>query len=95
MVPLKSLVTVERTIGAQSIQRYNNYRAVKINGTPAAGQGSGTAMQAMQEISEKVLPEGYQYEWTGMALQEQEAGNTIILLFGMAFVFAYLVLVAL
>lgn len=95
MVPLKSLVTVERTIGAQSIQRYNNYRAVKINGTPAAGQGSGTAMQAMQEISEKVLPEGYQYEWTGMALQEQEAGNTIILLFGMAFLFAYLFLVAL
>lgn len=95
MVPLRSLVTVERTIGAQSIQRYNNYRSIKINGAPAAGQGSGTAMQAMEEISARVLPAGYQYEWTGMALQEQEAGNTIILLFGMAFLFAYLFLVAL
>ena len=95
MVPLKSLVTVERTIGAQFIQRYNNYRAIKINGSPAAGMGSGTAMQAMEEISAKVLPAGYQYEWTGMALQEQAAGNTIILLFGMAFLFAYLFLVAL
>ena len=95
MVPLKSLVTVERTIGAQFIQRYNNYRAIKINGSPAAGMGSGTAMQAMEEISAKVLPAGYQYEWTGMALQEQAAGNTIILLFGMAFLFAYLFVVAL
>lgn len=95
MVPLRSLVTVERTIGAQSIQRYNNYRSVKITGSPAAGEGSGTAMTAMEEISAKVLPEGYQYQWTGMALQEQAAGNTIILLFGMAFLFAYLFLVAL
>ncbi len=95
MVPLRSLVTVERTIGAQSIQRYNNYRAIKITGAPAEGQGSGTAMDAMAELSDKLLPTGYQYQWTGMALQEQEAGNTIILLFGMAFLFAYLFLVAL
>ena len=95
MVPLRSLVTVERTIGAQFIQRYNNYRAIKITGSPAAGMGSGTAMQAMEEISARVLPQGYKYEWTGMALQEQAAGNTIVLLFAMAFLFAYLFLVAL
>ena len=95
MVPLKSLVTVKRTIGAQFIQRYNNYRSVRIIGSPSAGQGTGTAMQAMEEISNKVLPSGYQYEWTGMALQEQAAGQMTVLLFGMAFLFAYLFLVAL
>ncbi|MDR2902518.1 MAG: efflux RND transporter permease subunit, partial [Lactobacillales bacterium] len=94
MVPLRSLVTVERTIGAQSIQRYNNYRSVKINGAPAAGLGSGSAIQAMDDIS-KALPNGYQYQWTGMALQEQEAGSQIIMIFAMAFLFAYLFLVAL
>ncbi|MDY6407209.1 MAG: efflux RND transporter permease subunit [Pseudomonadota bacterium] len=95
MVPLKSLVTVERTIGAQFIQRYNNYRSIKITGAPALGQGTGTAIQAMTEISDKVLPNGYKYEWTGMALQEQAAGQMTVLLFGMAFLFAYLFLVAL
>ncbi len=94
MVPLRSLVTIERTIGAQSIQRYNNYRSVKITGAPATGLGTGSAMQAMDELSQK-LPEGYQYEWTGMALQEQEAGAQIIAIFAMAFLFAYLFLVAL
>jgi len=95
MVPLKSLVTVERTIGAQFIQRYNNYRAIKINGSPAPGQGTGTAMKAMEEISARVLPQGYKYEWTGMALQEQAVGNLTFLLFGLAFLFAYLFLVGL
>ncbi len=95
MVPLRSLVTVERTVGAQTIQRYNNYRAIKIMATPAPGEGSGSAIEAMQDISRKILPSGYQYEWTGMALQELEAGSQIILLFAMAFLFAYLFLVAL
>lgn len=95
MVPLRSLITVKRTIGAQSIQRYNNYRSVKITAAPAAGLSSGSAMQAMEEISAKVLPAGYQYQWTGMSLQEQEAGSQTAIIFVLAFLFAYLFLVAL
>ncbi|MDD3669219.1 MAG: efflux RND transporter permease subunit [Alphaproteobacteria bacterium] len=95
MVPLRSLVAVERTIGASSIQRYNNYRSVKITGSPAPGYGLGSAIDAMGEASRKVLPAGYQYQWTGTALQEREAGGQIILIFAMAFVFGYLFLVAL
>lgn len=94
MVPLRSLVTVHRTIGAQNIQRYNNYRAIKIMGSPAAGLGSGAAMQAMEKLS-ATLPSGYQYQWTGTSLQEQEAGSQTLLVFSMAFLFAYLFLVAL
>lgn len=94
MVPLRSLVTVHRTIGAQTIQRYNNYRSLKITGAPANGLGTGAAISAMAEIS-KTLPAGYQYQWTGTALQEQDAGNQTILIFTMAFLFAYLFLVAL
>lgn len=95
MVPLRSLVTVKRTVGAQSIQRYNNYRSVKITAAPAAGLSSGSAMQAMEELSDQILPTGYQYQWTGMSLQEQEAGAQIALIFILAFLFAYLFLVGL
>ena len=94
MVPLRSLVTVKRTVGAQSIQRYNNYRAIKIQGSPAPGMGSGTAMQAMEDLS-KDLPTGYQYAWTGMSYQEQVASGQTLMIFAMAFVFAYLFLVGL
>lgn len=95
MVPLRSLISVKRTIGAQSIQRYNNYRSIKITATPAAGLSSGSAMQAMDDISKQVLPTGYQFQWTGMSLQEQEAGAQTALIFALAFLFAYLFLVAL
>ena len=94
MVPLRSLVTVKRTVGAQSIQRYNNYRAIKIQGSPAPGMGSGTAMQAMEDLS-KDLPTGYQYAWTGMSYQEQVASGQTLMIFAMAFLFAYLFLVGL
>ena len=94
MVPLRSLVTVKRTVGAQSIQRYNNYRAIKIQGSPAPGMGSGTAMQAMEDLS-KGLPTGYQYAWTGMSYQEQVASGQTFMIFAMAFLFAYLFLVGL
>lgn len=95
MVPLRSLISVKRTVGAQSIQRYNNYRSIKITAAPAAGLSSGSAIQAMEEISAKVLPAGYQYQWTGMSLQEQEAGSQTAIIFVLAFLFAYLFLVAL
>jgi len=49
--------------------RYNNYRSVTINGSPAAGASSGAAVQAMQEVSEKTLPQSYSYEWTGSLIR--------------------------
>ena len=58
-------------IGPQVITRYNNYRSVTINGSPAPGVSSGTALAAMAEISNATLPAGYSFEWTGTAYQEQ------------------------
>ena len=94
MVPLRSLVTVKKTVGAQNIQRYNNYRAIKIQGSPTPGYGSGTALQVMEKVSDS-LPKGYQYAWTGMSYQEQIAGDQTLLIFALACIFAYLFLVAL
>ena len=59
--------------GPQVITRYNNYRSVTINGGPAAGVSSGTAIAAMEEVSRSTLPAGYAFEWTGTAYQEHEA----------------------
>ena len=95
MIPLRSLVTVEESLGPLFITRYNNYRAVAINGNAAPGVSSGEALAAMAEVSNATLPSGYGYEWTGTALQElQAAGETPIVL-GLAVLFAYLFLVAL
>ncbi len=93
MVPLPAVATVDYVLGPQSVIRYNNYRSVTINGGPAPGVASGTALAAMEEISGDGLPQGYGYEWTGTALQEIEAAGqtTAILVFSLLFAYLFLV----
>ncbi len=95
MVPLRSLVKIKETIGASSIQRYNNYRSVKIQGSPSAGHSSGEAIKEMERISKEVLPQGYKFEWTGTTVQEIESAGQTAIVFFMAFLFGYLFLVGL
>lgn len=85
-----------RPIGSASIiTRFNDYPAIKIMGAPAAGQSSGDALKALQEVATDTLGEGYTYEWADMSREEVEAGNKTIYVFGLAILFVFLVLAAL
>lgn len=95
MVPMASLATNRIVLGPQIITRYNNYRAISVQGSPAAGVSSGTALQLMTDISDKTLPSGYGFEWTGTAYQEHEAGSKTGTILALALLFAFLFLVAL
>jgi hydrophobe/amphiphile efflux-1 (HAE1) family protein len=95
MVPMRSIASVKIVTGPQVITRYNNYRSVTVNGSPAAGISSGTALAAMTEISNATLPAGYSFEWTGTAYQEQQASGQTGIILGIAVLFAYLFLVGL
>lgn len=93
MVPLRSIAEVTTVLGPQVITRYNNYRSVTVNGSPAAGASSGAALAAMQES--KTLPQSYAYEWTGSAYQEQQASGQTGVILALALLFAFLFLVGL
>lgn len=95
MIPMSAIARASLEVGPKSIVRYNNYRAVSINGSPGAGVGDGAALVAMEEVAKSTLPAGFGYEWTGQALeQKQSAGQTPIVI-TFAIVFAFLFLVAL
>ena len=95
MVPLRSIAGLKVVTGPQVITRYNNYRSITVNGGPAPGVSSGTALAAVTEISGKTLPAGYTFEWTGTAYQEQQASGQTGIILALAVLFAYLFLVAL
>ncbi|HYM31172.1 MAG TPA: multidrug efflux RND transporter permease subunit [Candidatus Cybelea sp.] len=95
MVPMRSIAALRIVVGPQVIARYNNYRSITINGSPAPGGSSGAALAAMQDVSAKTLPPGYGFEWTGTAYQEHEAGGQTAPILSMAVVFAFLFLVGL
>lgn len=94
MVPLSALVKVNRIRGVQTVKHYNLYRTIEINGQPAPGYSSGQAISAMGDLSKKILPDGFGYEWTGTAYQEIKAAGLAPLVFGLALVFVYLFLAA-
>ena len=95
MVPIRSLASVRLVLGPSALIRYNLYRSVTINGSPAPGFSTGDALAAMERLSATTLPAGYGFEWTGTALQEKEAAGQTTVVLGLAILFAYLFLVAL
>ena len=94
MIPLRSLVAVKPILGPLSIARYNQFQSAAITGSNSAGFSSGQAIQALEAVAARALPDGYRIEWTGTSRQELEAGGFVTVLFGLALVFAYLFLVA-
>ena len=94
MIPINALITIKEMIGPQNLTHYNMYRSIQINGAAAPGYSSGDAMQAMDEISKKVLPSAYGYEWSGMSYQETLAGNSQIYVIIFVLLVVFLVLSA-
>ena len=95
IVPLRSIASANVVVGPQVITRYNNYRAIPIQGSPSPGTSSGTALAAMADVSKQTLPSGYDYEWTGTAYQEVSASGQTGGILALAILFAFLFLVGL
>lgn len=94
MIPLSNLVKITPEVGAQTINHYNLFRAIEINGSAAPGASSGQAIKAMEQVATKVLPTGFGYEWSGTSLEEIESGGQAPIIFGLGLVFVFLVLAA-
>ena len=98
MVPFSAFATGEWTYGSPRLERYNGVSSVNIQGTPAPGVSSGDAMLAMEEIIGK-LPsmglQGFDYEWTGLSLEERDSGNQTGPLLVLSMLIVFLCLAAL
>jgi HAE1 family hydrophobic/amphiphilic exporter-1 len=94
MVPLDSVMTLKNTSGPWRVVRYNLYSSVEVQGDTAAGYSSGQSLATMKELAAKILPQGIATEWTELAFQQEQAGNTGLFVFGLSVVFVFLLLAA-
>ncbi len=94
MVPLKTLVTLRLTTGAEVVDRFNLFNSSNLTVMPAWGYSSGQAMKAIEEVSKQVLPPGYTYDYKGMSREESKSGAQSILIFVLCFIFVYFLLSA-
>jgi HAE1 family hydrophobic/amphiphilic exporter-1 len=93
MVPLDNLISISQTTTPQVISHYNLFRSAEIDGSAAPGYSSGQAIAAMEDIAKK-LPQGFSHSWTGLSLEELQAGGTSLILFGLGTLVVYLTLSA-
>ncbi|CAL4869185.1 Multidrug efflux pump subunit AcrB (plasmid) [Asticcacaulis sp. MM231] len=94
MVPFSTFGASRWTFGAPQLQRYNGAGSMEIQGTAAAGQSNGKAMDKMEELA-KQLPAGVGFEWTGISLQEKESGAQAPALYALSILVVFLLLAAL
>lgn len=94
MVPFSSFTKVEEELGQDQINRYNMYQTAAITCNVAPGFSSGEGIQQMEELISEQLGGEFGYEWTSVAFQETQAGNTTTIVFLMALLVAFLVLAA-
>lgn len=94
MVPMSSVMTLKNDAGPYRVVRYNLYPAAELQGDTKPGYSTGQTLTNMEQLAAKTLPEGMDFEWTELAFEQKQAGNTGMIAFGLAVVFVFLLLAA-
>src|ERR1700761_419560 len=94
MVSLDNLVTITQQSGPQVISHYNLFRSAEIDGSAAPGYSTGEGLANMVALAKKNMIQGMMYSWTGLSLEEIEAGGKAVLIFGLGILVVYLTLSA-
>ncbi|MFU0506358.1 efflux RND transporter permease subunit [Pseudaminobacter sp. NGMCC 1.201702] len=94
MIPLSALLTIRLSSGPDRVMHYNGFPSADISGSPAPGYSFGQATAAMERIASETLPSGMAFEWTDLAYQEKQAGNTAMYVFPLSVLLAFLILAA-
>lgn len=94
MIPLTALGNASYTTGPGSIKRFNMFTTAVIRGSAAQGYSSGQAMEKIEEIAQRHLPDNIGLEWSGLSYQEKKAGGQTGLVLTLVFLFVFLFLAA-
>ncbi len=94
MVPIGAVAVARDIAGPSRVPHYNGYPAAALLGSAAPGYSTGQALDKMEALAAKILPNGIGYEWTEIAYQEKQTGNTAVIAFVLAVLFVFLLLSA-
>ena len=96
-VPLAALTSAKSISGPEFTLRYNLYRSAQINGSAAPGYSSAQATKALEEVFAETMPREMGFDYVGISFQEKKAqeGVSPSAIFGLSFLFVFLILAAL
>ncbi|HCN11339.1 MAG TPA: hydrophobe/amphiphile efflux-1 family RND transporter, partial [Chryseobacterium sp.] len=94
MTPISQFITMEKTFGPKSVERYNLFTSISISGSNNPGFSTGDAIKAVQEVAADKLPADYVVEFTGLSKEELSSGSQTAIIFVLSLVFVYFILAA-
>jgi HAE1 family hydrophobic/amphiphilic exporter-1/multidrug efflux pump len=94
MIPLTSIMNIERTTGPELVERLNIFPAARVIANPAPGASSGQIIQLIENQAKATLGTDFDVAFTGPAFQEKLTGGTTFTVFIYGLVFVFLILAA-
>ena len=95
LVPLSSIITIKTTTVPEALNRFNQQNSATISATMKPGVTLGQALSYLENLSKKIFPHGYTYNFSGQSRQFVQEGSSMLITFIFALVIIYLVLAAL
>ena len=95
VIPLSAIATFRTEVVPESLNHFQQQNAATINAIPRQGVTSGEALKSLQEIANKVMPEGYRLDYGGATRQEVQESSTLVQTFFFALIIIFLTLAAL
>jgi len=94
LVPLASVTTATETVAPSAVYRFDRSVSATISGGLAPGYTLGDGLDALDEVADETLPEGFQTSLAGEARDFRDSASSLLFTFGLAVLLAYLVLAA-
>lgn len=94
MIPVSTLVTLNKVYGPEVVNRYNLFNSITVNILPEEGFSNSQAMAAAEKIMSGQLSADYGYEWSGLSREEKKSGGQMVFIFGLCVLFTYFLLAA-
>lgn len=97
MAPITTFISINDVVGPQTLNRFNMFSAMSLTIIPDLrnGKSTGDVINAIEEISKTTLPQGFSYEYAGMAREQVQSSSQTGLIFALCLIFVYLLLAAL
>ncbi len=95
MLPLGTLISYVPIETAPLISHFNIFRSAEVDGASGDGYSSTQTLDELKKIADKTLPQGYEYEYSGLSYEEIKAGSTTVYIFIFSLTFVFLFLAAL
>lgn len=94
LVPLSTFVSTSIRSTPNKLSQFQQLNATYIGAMLAPGVSMGEAVAYMDDLSRRLLPEGFDHDYMGQSRQFLDEGNVLLATFGFSFLLIYLVLAA-